>query len=373
MLGLGTTHKCTLCYDRLKDGMEPACAQACPTESIQFGPLEELRERAQQRVEQPARAGRRRGGALRRETRTTASAASAPSSCCSTSRRCTACRPTRSCRPGGCPRSGARRFLAGAALVGSVLAAVAEREPSELGGATAPTPTESGYRSYYGKPIIKEPVWEPAIPAYFFFGGTAGAAASLGARRAAERQPGAGQDRHLRRRRRDRRQPGATDRRPRAPGAIPQHVSRMFKVTSPMSVGTWIVTFSGLASGLAASLEVLGRSRAPKLAAEATAGALGPFLSTYTAALLADTCRSRLARGAARAAVRLRRQFGGERRRSLRPDRTTAHRRPRPPAGDRRCRARARGRVRSWSGGSASSPSPTSVGASARWPPPRRR
>jgi formate dehydrogenase iron-sulfur subunit len=51
MLGLGTTHKCTLCYDRLKDGMEPACAQACPTESIQFGTLEELRERAQQRVE----------------------------------------------------------------------------------------------------------------------------------------------------------------------------------------------------------------------------------------------------------------------------------------------------------------------------------
>jgi formate dehydrogenase iron-sulfur subunit len=50
--GIGTTHKCTLCYDRLKDGMEPACAQACPTKSIQFGPLDELRERAQHRVEQ---------------------------------------------------------------------------------------------------------------------------------------------------------------------------------------------------------------------------------------------------------------------------------------------------------------------------------
>jgi formate dehydrogenase iron-sulfur subunit len=50
--GIGTTHKCTLCYDRLKDGMEPACAQACPTQSIQFGPLDELRERAQHRVEQ---------------------------------------------------------------------------------------------------------------------------------------------------------------------------------------------------------------------------------------------------------------------------------------------------------------------------------
>ena len=48
--GLGTTHKCTLCYDRLKDDMEPACAQACPTKSIQFGPLDELRARAQVRV-----------------------------------------------------------------------------------------------------------------------------------------------------------------------------------------------------------------------------------------------------------------------------------------------------------------------------------
>ena len=64
---------------------------------------------------------------------------------------------------------------------------------------------------------------------------------------------------------------------------------RMFKVTSPMSVGTWIVTFSGLASGLATSLEVIGRLPRAKLVAEAAAGALGPFLSTYTAALLADT------------------------------------------------------------------------------------
>jgi formate dehydrogenase iron-sulfur subunit len=42
----GRVFKCTLCYDRLKDGMEPACAHACPTKSIQFGPLEELREHA---------------------------------------------------------------------------------------------------------------------------------------------------------------------------------------------------------------------------------------------------------------------------------------------------------------------------------------
>jgi formate dehydrogenase iron-sulfur subunit len=48
--GDGRVFKCTLCYDRLKDGMEPACAHACPTKSIQFGPLEELRERADARL-----------------------------------------------------------------------------------------------------------------------------------------------------------------------------------------------------------------------------------------------------------------------------------------------------------------------------------
>jgi formate dehydrogenase iron-sulfur subunit len=46
----GRAWKCTLCYDRLGVGLEPACAKACPTDSIQFGPLEELRERAQLRV-----------------------------------------------------------------------------------------------------------------------------------------------------------------------------------------------------------------------------------------------------------------------------------------------------------------------------------
>jgi formate dehydrogenase iron-sulfur subunit len=48
--GDGGAHKCTLCYDRIGDGQVPACAKACPTESIQFGPVEELRERAAARV-----------------------------------------------------------------------------------------------------------------------------------------------------------------------------------------------------------------------------------------------------------------------------------------------------------------------------------
>jgi formate dehydrogenase iron-sulfur subunit len=48
----GRAFKCTLCYDRLKDGEQPACAKACPTESIQFGEVGELRERARLRVQE---------------------------------------------------------------------------------------------------------------------------------------------------------------------------------------------------------------------------------------------------------------------------------------------------------------------------------
>jgi formate dehydrogenase iron-sulfur subunit len=46
----GRAAKCTLCYDRLEEGMEPACAKACPTDSIQFGPYDQLVDTAQRRV-----------------------------------------------------------------------------------------------------------------------------------------------------------------------------------------------------------------------------------------------------------------------------------------------------------------------------------
>jgi len=46
----GRAHKCTLCYDRQKDDIEPACAKSCPTDSILFGPVSELREHAHKRV-----------------------------------------------------------------------------------------------------------------------------------------------------------------------------------------------------------------------------------------------------------------------------------------------------------------------------------
>jgi formate dehydrogenase iron-sulfur subunit len=56
----GRVWKCTLCYDRLKDGQEPACAQACPTNSIQYGDLDELRRRAEHRLGQLQAAGQER-------------------------------------------------------------------------------------------------------------------------------------------------------------------------------------------------------------------------------------------------------------------------------------------------------------------------
>jgi hypothetical protein len=149
-------------------------------------------------------------------------------------------------------------------------------------------PAASSDQSYYGKPIIKQPVWEPVIPAYFFFGGTAGAAASLGLAARLSGNPELART--------------ATYVDAVAIGISPAllivdlgrperflNMLRMFKATSPMSVGTWVVTFSGLASGLATSLEILGRLPRAKLAAEAAAGVLGPVLATYTAALLADT------------------------------------------------------------------------------------
>jgi formate dehydrogenase iron-sulfur subunit len=56
----GTAQKCTLCYDRMRAGMEPACSKACPTDSINFGTIRELRQRADGRVKQLQGAGEQR-------------------------------------------------------------------------------------------------------------------------------------------------------------------------------------------------------------------------------------------------------------------------------------------------------------------------
>jgi polysulfide reductase-like protein len=143
-------------------------------------------------------------------------------------------------------------------------------------------------RSYYGRPILKEPVWQPEIPFYFFFGGIAGASSvlHLGARLTGN---------------------GPLARRSLFIGAAADAIGpallvsdlgrperflnmfRVFKVTSPMSVGSWILLFSSSASNTAAVLELLGKLKPVKVAAELVSALTGPPLATYTGTLIADT------------------------------------------------------------------------------------
>ena len=97
----GRAAKCTLCYDRLEDGLEPACAKACPTDSIQFGPYDELVETAKGRVVALHERGIETRLPLRRRRRRRASSSPAGSARSS----CSPSRPSAS----GCPRRPTRR------------------------------------------------------------------------------------------------------------------------------------------------------------------------------------------------------------------------------------------------------------------------
>jgi formate-dependent nitrite reductase membrane component NrfD len=143
-------------------------------------------------------------------------------------------------------------------------------------------------QSYYGKPIVKEPVWKAEIPFYLFTGGVAGGASVLhGLARLTGNHRLARSSLYI--------------------GAVADAVSpvllvsdlgrperflnmlRVFKVTSPMSVGSWILFVSSGASTTAATLELLGALRPAKWLAEAVSFVTGPPLATYTGALLANT------------------------------------------------------------------------------------
>ena len=143
-------------------------------------------------------------------------------------------------------------------------------------------------RSYYGRPVIKEPVWQPEIPWYFLTGGLAGASSILSlVARLGGNEPLARRSLYI--------------------GAAADVVSpillisdlgrperflnmfRVFKVTSPMSVGSWILLVSGGASSTAALLEATGRLTPVKYLAELVAAVSGGPLSVYTATLVSDT------------------------------------------------------------------------------------
>jgi hypothetical protein len=150
------------------------------------------------------------------------------------------------------------------------------------------TRTGTKMRSYYGRPVLKEPVWQPEIPLYFFTGGIAGGCSVLhGFARVARQEPLAEASLFV--------------------GAASDVVSpvllisdlgrperflnmfRVFKVTSPMSVGSWILLVAAGASSTSAVLELLDTLKPLKRAAELVSFLTGAPLATYTGTLLADT------------------------------------------------------------------------------------
>ena len=145
------------------------------------------------------------------------------------------------------------------------------------------------FASYYGQPVIKAPVWRvPDVPGYLFLGGLAGASSALAA---GAQLAGHGEL--------------ARSAKTTAAGAIglsavalvhdlgrPSrflNMLRVFKPTSPMSVGSWLLAAYGPAAGVAAASAVTGRLPAVGRASTAVAALLGPGVASYTAALLSDT------------------------------------------------------------------------------------
>lgn len=147
---------------------------------------------------------------------------------------------------------------------------------------------QGGIRSYHGQPVIKEPVWTWEIPCYFFAGGLAGASAGLAYLAEARGNHELG-----------RRAWGAALVAVAAsPGLLISDLGRpsrflnmlrMFKVTSPMSVGSWILSLSGATTTVAAVHAWTGRFPRLSRVSRPAAALLGLPLSTYTGALIANT------------------------------------------------------------------------------------
>ena len=143
-------------------------------------------------------------------------------------------------------------------------------------------------RTYYGRPVVKRPVWKWYVPAYFFTGGLAGGSVLLAA---GARLTG---DHRL-----ARRCLVSASAATAVSGALlvvdlgrPErflNMLRVAKVTSPMSVGTWVLSAFGAATTVATASDLLGRALPLGRAAEAAAAALAPVMATYTAVLVADT------------------------------------------------------------------------------------
>jgi formate-dependent nitrite reductase membrane component NrfD len=143
-------------------------------------------------------------------------------------------------------------------------------------------------RTYYGTPVLKEPEWTWEVPWYLFFGGMGGAASVLAAGAAFR-----GNERLAR----VARMVAAASAAVSPPLLIADlgrptrflNMLRVFKPTSAMSVGSWILAAYSPAALGAAGLDRLGRLPRLRVLADAGAFALGPFMATYTAVLVADS------------------------------------------------------------------------------------
>jgi DMSO reductase anchor subunit len=155
------------------------------------------------------------------------------------------------------------------------------------GGERAMVPREKP-TSYYGRPVIKPPVWTWEIPTYFFTGGLGGASATfaLAADLAGNRELGR------------RSWLIALAGLAVSPLLLTSDLGkplrfvnmlRVFKVTSPMSVGSWTLTLGGVATAPAAASALLGRELPGARTARFIAGALGLPVATYTAVLVSNT------------------------------------------------------------------------------------
>lgn len=145
------------------------------------------------------------------------------------------------------------------------------------------------FESYYGKPILNKPTWQaPDIAGYLFLGGLAGAGGTIAAAAQAGGRPGLARVMKT----------GSAAAAGLSLVALIHDLGRparflnmlrMFKPTSPMSVGSWILAGFAPMSGAAAVSEATGILRPIGTAATYGAGALGPALATYTAALISNT------------------------------------------------------------------------------------
>lgn len=141
---------------------------------------------------------------------------------------------------------------------------------------------------YYGRPIVKPPEWTALIPTYFWAGGWAGASATLALAARVSRNPLAARALTLSA------ACGAAISAVCLIGDLKQprrfhHMLRVFKPTSPMSVGVYLFSIFGGAAMTAALSELTGIATPVGRAGETVAGVTGPLMSVYTSVLISDT------------------------------------------------------------------------------------